>query len=86
MKKEYTKPGIMFESFTLSTSIADGCETIITNMSKGTCGYKPARFPTTVFLLDVTGCVAQADDDAYSDGNNTFCYHTPVDYMNLFNS
>ena len=86
MKKEYTKPVIMFESFALSTSIAGDCETIISNMSKGVCGYKPDRF-MSVFLEEVTGCAVKKADDPYTDKqNNTFCYHIPTPYMNLFNS
>ena len=77
----------MFESFTLSTSITNGCETIITNMSKGTCGYQPGRHQA-VFLYGITGCAVELPDDLYTDryNNNSFCYHVPVDYMNLFNS
>ena len=87
MKKEYTKPVIMFESFALSTSIAGDCETIITNLSKGVCGYKPGH-GDAIFLQDITGCVITKPDDPYpvQGGKNTFCYHVPTEYTNLFNS
>ena len=87
MKKPYEKPAILFESFVLSTSIAGDCETIITNLSKGVCGYKPGR-ADAIFLQDITGCVVKEQDDPYTPygGTNTFCYHVPTDYMNLFNS
>ena len=37
MKKKYMKPEIMFEDFSLNTSIAANCEGIVDNATKGTC-------------------------------------------------
>lgn len=86
MKKEYTKPVIMFESFALSTSIAGDCETIISNMSKGSCGYEISRI-TTIFVSGIDDCnFTVPDDHPYEHGNNTFCYHVPKSEMTLFNS
>ena len=87
MKKPYEKPVIFFENFTLSTSIAGDCETIVDNQSKGICGYKPSRLPA-VFLEEVTGCVYKVPDDGsqLAQNGNTLCYHVPVSNMTLFNS
>ena len=82
MKKTYTKPEIVFESFSFSTSIAGDCERIVGNPSRGTCGVPDATGQFPVFIDSNTGCVITGSDDQY-DG---FCYHVPVDSKNLFNS
>lgn len=86
MKKTYTKPEIVFESFSLSTNIAGDCESIVDNPTKGTCGVlgnEPGvdnLFSASVVGFD--GCQMWSDTDAY-DG---FCYHVPDDNHELFNS
>ncbi len=85
MKKEYSKPEIAFEDFTMSTSIAIGCEIKIEGHSSNTCGYKyegggGATMFTTQVATDV--CNLQVNDDE----TNGFCYHVPVEGNNLFNS
>jgi hypothetical protein len=83
MKKQYEKPKILFESFTLSTSIAGDCDEIITNATKNICGYEPPRMPGyVIFLEKVTGCITTADDGS----NNGVCYHNPTPTTKLFNS
>lgn len=81
MKKAYSKPQILFESFALSTSIAGDCEKMVGNPSRGTCGL-PGTGGLTVYLDTVSGCDFTQDDGA-GDG---FCYHAPTDLNNLFNS
>lgn len=88
MKREYRKPEIMFEDFTLSTNIGGGCFRIIDNQSKGTCGIPGSAPNSDIFSSDIMGCdvydwmVDGADDDMY----NGLCYHVPSAGANLFNS
>lgn len=87
MKKYYEAPAICFEDFSLSTSIAGTCESIVNNATKGTCALLG-----TGGIAVFTGAIPQCDytptdmggekDDEY-DG---FCYHVPTSYANLFNS
>ena len=80
MKKTYSKPEILFESFSISTSIAAGCEldTPLPSYEEN-CGY-----PIKGAVLFVTGaqCTNVPQDGKY----NGFCYHVPVETSNLFNS
>lgn len=79
-KKEYTKPQIIFENFSLSTSIAAGCELETNHFSKGeACGY-PTR--GGIVFVEGTQCNSYPQDGAY----NGFCYHVPHESSNLFNS
>lgn len=82
MRKKYSKPEIAFESFTMSTSIAAGCE-MKTSLpsSEESCGY-PIR--GGVVFVEGAACdtYPQSPDGSY-DG---FCYHVPADTNNLFNS
>ena len=83
MKKVYNKPEIMFEDFTLSTSIAGGCEIRTNTPSEGACGYPyEGGNGQTLFTNGVTDCQIKIDDDP----TNGFCYHVPVDSNNIFNS
>ena len=93
MKKTYTKPVIMFESFALSTNIAAGCE-FEANFSSGNCGYvvNSPRGERVVFVDSSTGCTSRVQYDYnYQDfvlikDNNQICYHVPAPESNLFNS
>lgn len=85
MKKVYTAPQILFESFTMSTNIAGNCESIVGNPSYNTCGVPGSAPGMNLFTSSVNGengCqmfVQESADDA-------FCYHNPTEYNNLFNS
>ena len=83
MKKEYSKPQIMFENFALSTSIAATCEVINSTPTLNSCSYIDLRDPTglQVFMTGIGGCTRKEDDGEY----NGICYHNPSD-NNLFNS
>lgn len=84
MKKAYSKPMIVFEDFSLTTSIAGDCERIVGNPSKGTCGI-PGSDGETLFSETISGC----EFDWYSqfgDEYNGFCYHVPTESYTLFNS
>lgn len=82
MKKTYSKPEIVFECFSLSTSLIANCEIIIDNQSKNICGYLAdnGRF---LFTELISGCGFQIDDD---EARNGFCYDVPSESYNLFNS
>lgn len=82
MKRTYSKPDILFEDFSLSTSIAAGCETIIDGQSQYTCGLVWGR--KTVFVQAATGCTTKIIDG--DPEYNGLCYHVPIETNNLFNS
>ncbi|MBE6569628.1 MAG: hypothetical protein E7658_05365 [Ruminococcaceae bacterium] len=84
MKKTYVKPMIVFESFKLTTNIANGgtCDKKVGNPSEGTCGIPTAPgSPITLFDSSVgAGCTMTGVDGV--DG----CYHVPEAGLYLFNS
>lgn len=81
MKKVYSKPDIVFESFTLSTNIAAGCERKTNTPSQDQCGFK---FGSDIVYTDTMyGCTDIKPDQSLLDG---FCYHNPSENNNLFNS
>lgn len=84
MKKTYTKPVIMFEDFSLSASIAAGCERIIDTKSVDICGV-PGSGGVMVFNPGPSSdCEFPGDGDKFKyDG---FCYHVPESGPNLFSS
>ena len=75
MKKAYSKPIITFESFTLSTNIAAGCEFRVNSGD--------LLFPGVGFVF-VQNCdyPVGTDDGQY----NGICYHVPIDTANVFAS
>ena len=79
MKKRYTKPAIIFESFILSTNIASSCgvraELLAVDYE---CG-KMFSNGQTVFMQDMFGCNdIKVVPDQDGDGQwGTFCYHIP---------
>lgn len=81
MKKTYSKPEIMFESFTMSTNIAAGCEKIFGLYARGSCGI-PTSTPG-VIIFNSGDCTDPGGDEATYNG---LCYHVPTEGDNLFNS
>lgn len=79
MRKAYVKPEIMFESFTLSTNIAAGCEYKNGQHARGYCGYVTKH--GVVFTDDVQACAYKQVDN-----NDALCYHVPNENNNIFNS
>lgn len=79
MRKAYVKPEIMFESFTLSTNIAAGCEYKNGQHARGYCGYETKN--GVVFTDDVQACTYKQVDN-----NDALCYHVPNENNNIFNS
>lgn len=86
MKKLYSAPDILFESFTMSTNIAGQCEgEPVGNPSRGTCGIPGSMPGFNLFsegIVGTNGCQMITEDDP----NDEFCYHAPSEYNNLFNS
>lgn len=80
MKKTYSKPEILFEDFSLSTSITAGCRFITKLATEGVCGYKGERSNQVVFTSDVVGCEYTEQD------GDTLCYHVPNADNDIFNS
>jgi len=81
LKKQYIKPDVVFEDFSLSTTIANGCETNITNATKGVCGVDFGGW--FVFVSGVNECITQIEDGSMFDG---LCYHVPNADNNVFGS
>lgn len=81
MKKKYTKPEIIFESFSMSSGIAGDCDTIIDNVARETCPFL-TKTGYAVFISEVNGCRTHEQDGEY----NGICYHVPYERYNLFNS
>ena len=81
MKKMYSKPDVMFESFTMSTNIAANCEVINVNPSANEdCSYSSAF--GNVFISEPS-CEITAPGGEF--GN--ICYHIPSESMDqLFGS
>lgn len=85
MKREYSPPEIIFDSFALNESIATvnmNCTRNITNMYSGTCGLIFGN--RVVFTTTAEGCRYRVQDGSPQvDG---LCYHVPTAENKLFNS
>lgn len=83
MKKEYVKPIVVFEDFTLNTNIAGSCEVKTNLHARGSCGWIPNDRWTSgpIFTDASTGCAVTP-----SGTYDTLCYHVPNEANNLFNS
>ena len=89
MKREYTKPDILFEGFSLSTSIAGNCETKTDTEAREQCGL-PSTGLGIIFTTALTNvCTFRVVDDGtfiIPGTNDKVCYHVPISTQNLFNS
>lgn len=88
MKKVYTAPQILFESFVMSTNIAGDCEApFVDNPSKGSCAVLGTG-GLAIFDSKVgTACNATPESmGSASDYWDGLCYHIPTEDANLFNS
>ena len=85
MKKTYTAPDIIFESFSLTENIAAGngtCARNVTTPSSNICGVEYGS--KMVFTIPVIGCAVKIEDGSpVFDG---LCYHIPYGDNKLFNS
>ena len=90
MKKTYTKPVIMFESFVLSTSIAAECKNQA-NFYRSQCGLVvgSGRYEKHIFVDSTMGCTTEVPYDVANQDfiyENQICYHVPYDAFVLFGS
>ena len=74
MKKNYTKPQICVEVFTMDQPIAAGCSPIDPSVLAG--------IQALGYYVDTKTCTTVADEVIW--GNDTICYHTSV--QNIYNS
>ena len=83
MKKAYSTPDILFDSFSLSENIANTtCTRNITGQYSGSCGLQFGN--RIVFTTSAVGCKFKIEDgSSMLDG---LCYHIPTDDNKLFNS
>lgn len=79
MKKSYSKPEIVFESFSPSVNIAANCDVKITNSTREVCGIEFDG--EMIFVEGVTLC-----EDVVVDGTGGLCYHNPTETTDLFAS
>ncbi len=94
MKKKYIKPEILFEDFTLSTSVAScATESMIKVMADNTCGFYDEYLKVVVVTDNTGGCATV--DSKYKDSyrvaktpgeNDGVCYHVPIEAYNMWNS
>lgn len=80
MKKPYSMPDILFEDFSLSSSIAAGCDRKVNGPSQGNCGFKFGD--AIIYMSAQYGCTEYYGDGLY----NGWCYHNPTETNKLFNS
>ena len=82
MKKLYSKPGIVYEDFSICTHIAKTCDVELGTFEQGKCGgYEWGR--DFIFMDGQQWCDTPVVDDGTHDG---ICYHHPIDGARLFNS
>ena len=81
MKKTYTKPEIMFEDFSLSTSIALACK-YGAHHAEYACPYEDEDMMIIVFIDHSMGCQDLVENGIY----NGLCYHNPDDDTKIFAS
>ena len=82
MKRAYQKPDIMFDSFSLSSTIAGSCSFDTNTKSQGDCHVMFGELK--VFTSKVTGCKGGVIVD--SGQFNGLCYHVPTNDKNIFMS
>ena len=81
MKKAYSKPQIVFESFVLSRSIASGCEFISGNYSDASsCTFTDPKTKWNIFI----NSQCEIGSDTLEDGD--ICYHVSTEDRTIFNS
>lgn len=82
MKKAYSKPDILFEDFSLCTSIAAGCEETPFNHTES-CGVKLTK-GKILFGEGFLNCNKTIGE--VESKYDKLCYHNPFDSYNVFNS
>ena len=80
MKKTYSKPDILFDSFSISTNVVASCEFQTPLPQVDECGV--AYFNWVVFQSELQGCNKIAKSGTW----DAMCYHQPTETNNLFTS
>lgn len=84
--KNYVKPQIIFEDFSLNTNIAGDCKQIIDTLAEGTCALLGSG-NIAMFNNGVAACDYKPGDMGGKDDEwDGVCYHVPTEGNNLFNS
>ena len=81
MRKKYSKPDIMYEDFTPSTSIAAGCEEKA-NLVEYECGVK--YDDEMLFTSELGVCTLPIE--VMPEPFDRICYHVPEPGNNVFTS
>ncbi|MBQ3215765.1 MAG: hypothetical protein IJB11_06585 [Oscillospiraceae bacterium] len=84
MNKTYTKPDIMFEDFSLTSSIASNCAIKTSTSHQWSCHVQIGIMK--VFTSQVIGCKQDGCTIIDSGEFNGLCYHVPYNDRNLFMS
>lgn len=84
MKREYSTPDIVFDSFSLSNSIAGPCSYDTNTQNQNTCAVIIGN--RRVFTSAVLGYKVEGGYVVDSGIYNGICYHVPVNGFNVFNS
>lgn len=79
MKLAYEAPEIIYEDFSLSVSIAVGCEFKTHLLAENQCGYFEEG--DIIFAENISGCKYTPPP-----GYNTVCYNNPTDSNSLYTS
>ncbi len=82
MKKTYQKPDIMFDNFTLSTSIAASCKNISESPALYSCGYKSDEGYNVFYSSGWSGC----EDASLFPELTGITYDFFVNLRQIFNS
>lgn len=85
--KKYSTPDIVFESFSLSTSIAGNCGYKTDIKSQGDCYVQFGA--VKVFTSQVGGCLSNVGNGGVIIDSGVFnglCYHVPTNGNNVFMS
>ena len=82
MKRTYSQPDIVFESFSLCTSIAGAGCIVSAAATPGSCALDLDGI--NIFISGVNACEWKITDG--SAEFNYLCYHVPTGDNNLFNS
>lgn len=89
MKKTYTKPMVMIESFVLNenmASVTSDCENTFSLQAQDVCGIPDSNgLGMTIFNMSISSsdCFVQGEEDERYNG---LCYHVPTETNNLFAS
>jgi len=89
MKKQYSKPGILIESFNISQNISSGCNSTpggsslghVNHWSKTTCGWQSGNL--SWWLEGNTKCIIPLGEE---DDINGICYNNPSGGNTIFSS